>query len=154
MGKYDELVGRLLTPCFERGLDEGWIDKEREQAATAITTLEAELAAVKARGDRLAEMEGSMTPEEVWREASAAYEDTANDAADLPMRDMVIAGDAAATAILAQRDAEMLAEGARRERERVVEWLEGLHWTHRHYEPAKSFAQAIAAGQHEEKNDD
>lgn len=109
------------------------------------------------------------TAEEVWREASAAYEDAANEVADLPMRDMVIAGDAAATAILAQRDAEMLAEGARQEREAIVAWLKrenGLcdcyarsegecgcgAWDDYKQWPLERVWETIKSGQHKETN--
>ena len=58
MGKYDELVGRLRSRAeaarselFATALGDAL---HFEEAATAITTLEAELAAMKARGDRLA----------------------------------------------------------------------------------------------------
>ena len=34
-----ELIARLRLPCYERGLDEGWIDSERKEAATAIEAL-------------------------------------------------------------------------------------------------------------------
>ena len=61
MGKYGELVERLDArigrqrsehgSCFYDGV----ADPELAKAAAAIITLEAELAAMKARGDRLAE---------------------------------------------------------------------------------------------------
>jgi hypothetical protein len=43
-----------------------------------------------------------MTPEamEVWRDACGAYEDASADQSDMPMRDMVIAGDQAAASII------------------------------------------------------
>lgn len=34
------------------------------------------------------------------------------------------------------------------EREAVVKWLRGLHWTHLDAEPAKRIANAIEAGEH------
>ena len=40
----DDLVRRLLEPCFERGLDELWIDAQRKEAADRIEELEAKLA--------------------------------------------------------------------------------------------------------------
>ena len=41
----DDLVKMLRVPCFEKGLDEGWIDHERKEAADRIEELEAKLAA-------------------------------------------------------------------------------------------------------------
>ena len=38
------LVERLRVPCFEIGLDEGWIDAQRAKAADRIEKLEAEQA--------------------------------------------------------------------------------------------------------------
>lgn len=40
-----DIVERLRVPCLERGLDEGWIDAERKQAADEITRLRAALEA-------------------------------------------------------------------------------------------------------------
>jgi len=37
---------------------------------------------------------------------------------------------------------------AEKERQAIVDWLKGLHWTHRDAEPAKRFADAIASGAH------
>lgn len=39
-----DLIERLREPCFERGLDETWIDAQRGEAADEITTLRARLA--------------------------------------------------------------------------------------------------------------
>ena len=36
------LVERLRVPCFEIGLDEGWIDAQRNKAAARIEALSAE----------------------------------------------------------------------------------------------------------------
>lgn len=55
----------------------------------------------------------------VWREACAAYEDGTAATVDLPMRDMVIAGDRAATAVIAADRAELVAE-VKRLREAVM----------------------------------
>lgn len=41
-----------------------------------------------------------MTPEEVWRKACAAYEDAAEEHPEMPLRDMVIAGDNAAVSVI------------------------------------------------------
>jgi hypothetical protein len=38
-----DIVERLRVPCFENGLDEGWIDKERREAAAEIKRLRAVL---------------------------------------------------------------------------------------------------------------
>ena len=37
------LVERLRVPCFEIGLDEGWIDAQRAKAADRIEALSAEI---------------------------------------------------------------------------------------------------------------
>ena len=37
----DDIVERLRVPCIEFGLDEGWIDAERKEAANKIEALEA-----------------------------------------------------------------------------------------------------------------
>ena len=61
MGKYDELVERLNARIEKQRSEHGnyfyngVADPELAKAAAAIITLEAELAAMKARGDRLAE---------------------------------------------------------------------------------------------------
>ena len=61
MGKYDELVERLNARIEKQRSEHGnyfyngVADPELAKAAAAITTLEAELAAMKARGDRMAE---------------------------------------------------------------------------------------------------
>ena len=49
----DDLLKRLREPCFERGLDEMWIDDQRNEAADRIAELEAQVA--KARNDELRE---------------------------------------------------------------------------------------------------
>ena len=49
----------------------------------------------------------------VWREACAACEDGTAAVIDLPMRDMVIAGDQAATAVIAREFEALEAENAR-----------------------------------------
>ena len=36
------------------------------------------------------------------------------------------------------------------EQAKIVAWLRGLHWTHRDYDEAQRFADAIEAGQHME----
>lgn len=41
-----------------------------------------------------------MTPEEVWRKACAAYEDAAEEHPEIPLRDMVIAGENAAVSVI------------------------------------------------------
>lgn len=62
MGKYDELVERLNARIEKQRSEHGnyfyngVADPELAKAAAAIITLEAELAAMKARGDRLAEI--------------------------------------------------------------------------------------------------
>ena len=38
-----DIVERLRVPCLERGLDEGWIDAQRREAADEITRLRAAL---------------------------------------------------------------------------------------------------------------
>ena len=61
MSKYDELVERLNARIEKQRSEHGnyfyngVVDPELAKAAAAIITLEAELAAMKARGDRLAE---------------------------------------------------------------------------------------------------
>ena len=40
----DDIVERLRVPCIEFGLDEGWIDAERKEAANKIEALEARIA--------------------------------------------------------------------------------------------------------------
>lgn len=49
----DDIVERLRVPCIEFGLDEGWIDAERKEAANKIEVLEARIA--KVREDALRE---------------------------------------------------------------------------------------------------
>ena len=39
----DDLVKKLLEPCFERGLDALWIDAQRKEAADRVEELEAKL---------------------------------------------------------------------------------------------------------------
>lgn len=64
MRKYDELVRRLKrlkVPVTSFGTTTGWTEHpDAHEAATAITTLESELAAMKARGDGLAEALGAV----------------------------------------------------------------------------------------------
>jgi hypothetical protein len=48
----DDIVERLRVPCIEFGLDEGWIDAERKEAANKIEALEARIA----KADELAEV--------------------------------------------------------------------------------------------------
>ena len=43
----DDIVERLRVPCIEFGLDEGWIDAERKEAANKIEVLEARIAKVR-----------------------------------------------------------------------------------------------------------
>lgn len=43
----DDIVERLRVPCIEFGLDEGWIDAERKEAANKIKVLEARIAKVR-----------------------------------------------------------------------------------------------------------
>lgn len=102
------------------------------------------------------------TAEEVWRELSAIYTNS-----DRPL----FYRHKEASAILNQRDAEMLAEGARREREAIVAWFErqvsndinsAAHCRsgnagqtlRRFAQRRKADAQAISAGQHKEKPHD
>ena len=59
----------------------------------------------------------------VWREACAACEDGTAAVIDLPMRDMVIAGDQAATAVIAREFEALEAENARL-REALI-WCSG-----------------------------
>ncbi|MDF1807944.1 hypothetical protein [Hyphomonas sp.] len=47
----DDIVERLRVPCIEFGLDEGWIDAERKEAANKIETLEARIAKADALAD-------------------------------------------------------------------------------------------------------
>jgi hypothetical protein len=42
-----DIVERLRVPCIEFGLDEGWIDAERKEAANKIEVLEARIAKVR-----------------------------------------------------------------------------------------------------------
>lgn len=83
MGKYDELVKRLNAAAD----DPMWADHAEvskatlRKAATAITTLEAELAAMKARGDKLTNFAetvaefGSDTLKELARQALTEWRD-------------------------------------------------------------------------------
>ena len=42
---------------------------------------------------------------------------------------------------------------ADQELDRVVAWLRGLHWTHKHYGAAQFFAEALSRHEHRETND-
>lgn len=63
-----------------------------------------------------------MTPEEVWRKACAAYEDAAEEHPEMPLRDMVIAGDNAAVSVIRTAMEAYAAERG----ERLGEALYGL----------------------------
>lgn len=57
-----DIVERLRVPCFENGLDEGWIDKERREAAAEIARLRAALESVMIGGNSLAIVIGADHP--------------------------------------------------------------------------------------------
>lgn len=50
------LVERLRVPCFEIGLDEGWIDAQRAKAADRIEADGRQIAALKRRVEQLKSM--------------------------------------------------------------------------------------------------
>ena len=56
------------------------------------------------------------------------------------MRELILSG-------RADHHAEPFARHRLAEREAVVKWLRGLHWTHLDAEPAKRIANAIEAGE-------
>jgi len=62
----------------------------------------------------------------VWREVCAAYEDGTAAVIDLPMRDMVIAGDQAATAVIAREFEALEAEVKRLREENYRAFTDGM----------------------------
>ena len=90
----DDLVKRLREPCFERGLDEMWIDDQRNEAADRIAELEAALDSEHASvghniwrfwSDKAREIAGKNT--ELRQKIKTTRNDALREAASLDWRD-------------------------------------------------------------------